>query len=247
MGVVEKLIKEAQNLEVSLRVARVQVGLIYTAVQLQNGATGVAYSFLKERGGHRIPEVEKPVEDRKAWELVSKLGAENLTSSALALATINALVRSSSCVEQFEEGDVLERVDIREGDQVCMVGCFLPVMERLKNRSVRVVAVDQKPRPGAQPAERVVSLLPQSDVALITATSIINDTVDPLLNMAEHCREVVILGPSTPMIAQVFRETAAGWLSGVWIQQPDGVFQEIERDFGFRKFRRYVTKVNLRV
>jgi uncharacterized protein (DUF4213/DUF364 family) len=211
-------------------VRRVQVGLIYCAVQLETGTTGVAFTFPDQRSGQKM---------------VEQLGSEDLVSSALALATANALIADSSGDSQTTVGDVLDQLDIREGDRLCMVGCFLPVLEKLKTASVQVTAVDQVVKAGAEPAENSERLLPESQVAIITGTSIINNTIDALLELAAGCREVAILGPSTPLLAEAFRDLPVHCLSGIRIDEPDAVFRIIGEGGGFRFFKDHTTKLNI--
>ena len=229
-------------------VRRVQVGLIYCAVQLETGTTGVAFTFPDQRSGQNCGQGligRGHLAGRKAEEMVEQLGSEDLVSSALALATANALIADSSGDSQTTVGDVLDQLDIREGDRLCMVGCFLPVLEKLKTASVQVTAVDQVVKAGSEPAENSERLLPESQVAIITGTSIINNTIDALLELAAGCREVAILGPSTPLLAEAFRDLPVHCLSGIRIDEPDAVFRIIGEGGGFRFFKDHTTKLNI--
>jgi hypothetical protein len=42
------------------------------------------------------------------------------------MAAINALIYGCVQIREKDTGDTLERVDIRNGDQVYIIGCFLP-------------------------------------------------------------------------------------------------------------------------
>lgn len=231
-------------------VRRLQIGLIYCAVQLDTGSTGVAFTFPDQRSakpcGRGLSSRGHPA-GRTAEELAEQLGSEDLISSALGMAAANALIADSFDDPRATTGDVLDQLDIREGDRLCMVGCFLPVLEKLKTASVQVTAVDQVAKPGAQPAENSEQLLPESQVAIITGTAIINNTIDTLLELAVGCREVVILGPSTPLLAGAFRDLPVSCLSGIRVDEPEAVFQVIGEGGGFRFFKDHTTKLNIRL
>jgi uncharacterized protein (DUF4213/DUF364 family) len=145
----------------------------------------------------------------------------------------------------MREGDILESVPIREGDRVCMVGCFVPLLTCLQNRQILVTAVDQVPKPESLPAPEAEQLLPRSQVAIITATSLINGTLDHLLDLSRRCREVALLGPSTPLLPEAFLGTPVTCLAGIRIQAPVAVLQSIAEGQGFRVFKKYVCKVNI--
>jgi uncharacterized protein (DUF4213/DUF364 family) len=227
---------------------RVQVGFIYSAVQLCNQAVGVAFTF--PRSGHCGPDLpynKKPLSGRKASETLPLLGDKNLVSSSLALATANALLAGRELPQGVTFGDILDNLDIRKGDQVCMVGCFLPIVSALKKRGVKVVSVDEVPKPYAKPPEEVENLLPESQIAIITATAIINNTIDHLLDLTASCREVAVLGPSTPLLPDAFSNTTVSCLSGIKVSESEKVLRIISEGGGFRDFKYYTRKVNLRL
>ena len=222
------------------RVRRAQIGLIYCAVQLESGSTGVAFTFPAQRSGQPCGaglSGQGNLAGRSAGQLIEHLGSEELVSSALGMAASNAVIAECFADPHALGGDILDHLDIREGDRICMVGCFLPVLERLGNLAVEVTTVDQVAKPGAEPAERVERLLPESQVAIITGTSIINNTIDDILRLAAGCREVAVLGPSTPLLADAFRDFQVRCLSGIRVDDPDAVFRIIGEGGGFRFFK----------
>jgi uncharacterized protein (DUF4213/DUF364 family) len=237
------------------RVRRAQIGLIYCAVQLESGTTGVAFTFPAQASGQAGSARpcgagltgQGNLAGRTADQLIEHLGSEELISSALGMAASNAVIAASLPDPQAVPGDILDQLDIRKGDRLCMVGCFLPVLEKLGNLAVEVHTVDQVAKPGAEPAEKVEQLLPESQVAIITGTSIINNTIDDLLRLAAGCREVAILGPSTPLLAEAFRHHRVHCLCGIRVDDPDEVFRIIGEGGGFRFFKDYTTKLNIRL
>lgn len=248
MNVIQSIKETISQYCKQLIISKAYVGYIYSSVQLENQATGVAFTFPKgEHCRHNLPDSRKPLGGRNAQELTSFLGDRNLISSSLALATVNAVTTSEKLTAGAEPGDILDELDIRSGDQVCMVGCFLPLIKPLESRQVKVVTFDELPKPGSYNPEEVVHVLPNSQIAIITATAIINNTIDHLLELAQSCREIAILGPSTPLLVSVFRETPVTCLSGIQIEEPELVQQIIAEGGGFREFKQYVKKLNMRI
>jgi uncharacterized protein (DUF4213/DUF364 family) len=132
-----------------------------------------------------------------------------------------------------------------------MVGCFSPLVEPIRQRVRRLFIFERGPRlaPDLLPENRAADLLPECSVALITATTLMNGTIDALLSAAAHCREVVLLGPSTPLVADVFADShrRASLLSGVVVTDSPGLVRVVARGGGTRDFGTSVSKVNLRV
>ena len=63
----------------------------------------------------------------------------------------------------------------------------------------------------------------------------------------DQCREVVMLGTSTPMSKAVFADTPVTLLSGIVVNDATGVLQAVSEAGGTPAIRAYTNKVNLRV
>ena len=85
-----------------------------------------------------------------------------------------------------------------------------------------------------------------SYLLLITAATIVNHTIDDLLANAHSCREVAIIGPSTPMLLDVFSAANVRLLCGVVVQKPKEVLRVVSEGGGMQQFKPYVRKVSLR-
>lgn len=224
----------------------VRIGLGYTAVQLDDGRTGVAYTLGREfvRGctafaGHR------PIAGSQAADVVRYLNADGLVEASVGLATVNAVC--NHVPDRGVRGDVLASVELRPTDTVAMVGFFAPLVAELQERVEQLEIFEEKSEsmPHLRAASEAASAIPKCDVALITSTTIINGTVDLLLQAASHCREVVLLGPSTPLLPEAFEAAGVSWLSGVAVEDADGLLRLVSEGGGTRLFRPFVTKWNL--
>ena len=225
-----------------------RIGLIYTAVMLEDGRIGLSFTFHRGRRGNcsRLWAV-CPMPGRDASELVEMLHAPEEVERAVALATVNALANSKA--GGAREGDFLGMLDIKPGEQVGMVGLFAPVLPRLRERTSSILIFEQNPGRQADllPEEDAYRLLPGCGVALITSTSIVNQTIDRLLAAARSCREVVLLGASTPLVPQAFAGTCVTLLSGVIVHEPGEILRRVSEAGGTRSFKGHVRKVNVAV
>ncbi len=176
--------------------------------------------------------------------------------SAVGLATANALANRfplghGTTDHASVPGDVLDVLQLEPVDHVGMVGCFTPLVERIRQRVRRLSIFERAPRltPGLLPEDQAAELLPQCSVALITATTLMNGTIDALLGVAANCREVVLLGPSTPLVPEVFAKSPrrATLLAGVVVTDAEELLRTVARDGGTRDFKTSVVKVNVRV
>lgn len=248
MQIAERIKRAAMPLARGLRVRDVRIGLVYTAVMLEDGRTGLSFTFHRGRRVNcRRLRALSPLPGRDASELVELLDAPEEVERAVALATVNALC--SSLPGGAREGDFLGMLEIRDGEQVGMVGLFSPVLPRLRERASSILIFEQNPDPGRGvellPEEDAYRLLPGCGVAVITSTSIVNQTIDALLAAACNCREVVLLGASTPMAPEAFAGTPVTLLSGAVVLDPEEILRRVSEAGGTRSFKGLVRKVNV--
>ena len=230
-------------------------GARFCAVTLDDGATGVANLCPDVCGEpsrgvvHRLPPPGTPAAD-----VLATLASP--TRSAVGLATANALANrfdrwGGRRDAGITEGDLLEVLELRLDDQVGMIGCFSPLVEPIRRRVRRLLIFERGQRwtPELFPEDQARELLPQCSVAIITATTLLNGTIDALLAAAANCREIVLLGPSTPLVPEVFTKLPrrATLLAGVVVTNVEGLLRTVARDGGTRDFLPNVVKVNVRI
>jgi hypothetical protein len=225
-------------------VADVRIGLGYTAVLLNDGRAGVAYTFKEGLAeGCSVFQGTRPLAGRSSHELMAYLGSANLVESSVGLAAVNALVNQKAEIE----GDILESLDLKKEDRVGMVGFFGPLVPSLKKKVNELLIFEESTSrgEGLLPAEQAQERLPECDVALITSTSLINGTIDALLAATEKCRETALLGASTPLIPEVFQDFKVTLLSGVVVIDPTGIAAVVSEGGGMKFFKGLVTKTNV--
>jgi len=229
-----------------IMVKDVRIGLIYTAVMLEDGRTGMALTFHQgSRKKHVRLRPLYPLAGRNASEFIALLDSRERVATALGLATANALCPPRG--EGLVEGDTLEFLQIRPGDRVGMVGLFAPMLPRLKQKTPLVHVFEQirKPRGEILPEADAYRRLPECRTAIITSTSIVNGTVDRLLMATRGCEEVALVGASTPLLAEAFADTGVTLLSGIEVCNPKEILRIVSEGGGTRAFKEHVRKVNL--
>lgn len=229
------------------RVADVRVGLGYTAVMLADGQVGVAFTFRDQaRGGCTVFEGLRPLAGRPAAELLALLGSTDAIEAGVGLACANALANREG--PRYLEGDTLDHLDVRPDDDVGMVGHFGPLVRPIERRARSLTVFERIDHPSGtlRPREEAAERLPGCQVALLTATAIINHTMDGLLQAAAGCREVAVLGASTPLMPEVFAGTNVTLLSGVVVSDPGAVLRVVSEGGGMRLFGPHIRKVSLR-
>lgn len=237
----EELTPKAQKHNIK----EVRIGLGYTAVQLDNGKVGLAYTFRDHAGTScNVLQGQLPLVGKRADQLLNHLGSANLIESAVGLATANALIERQPDTVPM---DILDYLDLHPGDQVAIVGYFEPVIKKLEKMDIRLRIFEKREHPAALPAEQALSEIPQSDVVLISATTFVNHTIEELLQaVTERQKEIIILGATTPLQKSLLSNYPITLLSGVDINQDETVLRIVSEGGGMQSLKHVVKKVNLR-
>ncbi|MCX8044805.1 MAG: DUF364 domain-containing protein [Desulfobacterota bacterium] len=229
-------------------IADVRIGLCYTAVMLDDGCVGLAYTF--REAVQRCCATRKhsqPFTGRSIVEMLRGITSGDMLERTVGIAAANAVLNRES--DRLVDGDALDLIELRHDDVVGMVGYFGPLVEALRKRVRRLLIFEQKSIASEEvyPEEKAPALLQNCTVALITATTIINNTFEQLINAATSCRVRVVLGPSTPLAPEVFAPLGVSLLSGVIVADPAAVLRIVSEGGGMQAFKNCVKKVNLKL
>lgn len=227
-------------------IADVRIGIGYTAVMLEGGKTGLAGTPI-----HHLPhgctvfDGQLPLTGKKAIELLSLIRSSRPIDTAVGLATANALANKGP--DGCQAGDVLHIIEMSSKDHVGMVGHFAPMIGAIKRSGAKLTIFEQIDFPSdrLRPAAEIPDTLPRCSIALITATSIINATFDKIISYARNCRQIIVLGASTPLIPSVFAPYPVTFLSGVIVTRPEEILHIVSCGGGMRRFKEAIQKVNL--
>jgi uncharacterized protein len=242
----DEIYAEVLTLAAEHRAADIRVGLGYTAVALEDGRCGLAFTLHeKEYESCTVIPDAGTLSGRKASELLSWMKAPDETACAIGLATANALIGAPN---NAVEADVLDLLSIGSKDAVGMIGYFGPLVDPIKKRARILHIFERKPIPdlGVLPDSVAGELLPQCQVVVLSATTLLNRTIDALLDHCTAAREIAILGPSTPLLPGVFSRRGVTMLSGIHVVDGPQALRVVSEAGGTRSFGRAIRKLNLR-
>lgn len=82
--IIHRIKKYVKNSSISFKVKAVRIGLGYTAVSLESGATGVAYTFSPHSSpGCSLFKGKRPLSGKRASELLAYLWSNDRIESAM--------------------------------------------------------------------------------------------------------------------------------------------------------------------
>lgn len=227
-------------------VSDVRIGLGYTAVALENGCAGVAWTPKSESHSCTHFASAGSLTGRPASVLLAMLCHQTSSlARAVGLATANALLSALPHPEALAD-EVIASLSLTPDDRVAMVGHFAPVVANIRKSGCRLDIIELKPGHGdtLSPEEGRAALAGCS-VAIITATSLINGTLDNLLAGLESPRAAVILGPSTPLCPEAFQGSVITHLAGARVKNGEAVLRTVSEGGGTMLMKPHLEFVNL--
>lgn len=227
-------------------VSDVRIGLGYTAVTLEGGHTGVAWTPKTESNSCTHFASAGSLTGRPASVLLTMLCHQTSPlARAVGLATANALLSAQPHPPALPD-EVIASLNLTSDDRVAMVGHFAPMVANIRKSGCRLDILELKPGHGdTLSLEEGRAALAECSVAIITATSLINGTLDGLLADLDSPRAAVILGPSTPLCPEAFQGTAVTHLAGARVTNGEAVLRTISEGGGTMLMKPYLEFVNL--
>jgi len=252
-ALLEKLKTAALAKAGDIKVSDARIGLGYTAVMLDAGSVGLAYTFRDSAAaGCSVFQCKRPLVGSPARDVLEYLSSDESIERTLGLATANALFNTSEAVRgmpgwQSSEGDILEVLALTKDDRVGMVGYFGPLVPVIKQRAGELIVFEEdlSRADGLWPGSRAAEILPSCSVVIITATSMINKTFEPLASAARSCRVKAVLGPSTPLVPEILGKYGVTHLSGTIVVDPKVVLRVVSEGGGARDLMKWSKKINL--
>lgn len=245
--IVDELVDRARGMAQSKRIKDVRAGLGYTCVMLEDGGCGLAYTFRNELGSCcGILGVAGRLIGMSAEEIIPWLKERDRLKAAIGLATINSVINDGN--KRWDTGNVLTAFSLHESDTFGMVGAFHPILEKVKTMTENIYVFEQNVPQGSglYPAEAAPLYLPKCDVIVITATSIINHTIDEVIRYCKSAKEVCLVGPSTPLCPEILKKYNITLLAGSVVRNPELILQIVSQGGGTMSMKPAVEQVLVR-
>lgn len=224
------------------------IGLGYTAVSTTDGGIGIAYSYFDTKNACMMLNHYDNPEGRPATGLLGKIFSKNPLEKSMALAAINALNFDATRDLRAEPDNriLLDNLGIGTGTRVAMVGAFKPLINVIEQRGADLSVYDMGNRIGDK--NRFYDRLNQwAQVLILTSTSLLNDTTEEILGHTGPEARTVLLGPSTPLVPEVFAPLAVDYLAGTVPVDIEGTFRAIRHGTGTPVIQKFGRKVSIRL
>ena len=207
-----------------LYISKVLFGVNMTITELSDGSIGIASTlFEKSTRPHKSKRhfgefSPSKYSGQKVIELFNTDRESGLIDT-LKIAVLNALStkqRESSGYKILENTDPINLVELTPGLRITLVGAFRSYIDLLDEANVNLKVLELNEKIFSEehkkfyvPASEYKSVLPESDVIIVTGLTLINNTIDGILNSVNPKAKLIVVGPSANILPQVLFENGA--------------------------------------
>ena len=227
-------------------IEELSLGLGYTAVTTSDGGTGLSYTYFGDKRTCMVLNEHIDYEGKPASLLLEKIKSDNSVERSMALALINALNygTAQSLPEDNDNKIMFEKFEIAKNRRVAMVGYFPPFVRNFEAVGVSLEILDTSRGLGNKEAF-YRRLKNWAEVLLLTSTSILNNSTEEILAHAGEKLKTVMLGPSTPMVAQAFAHLPVHMLAGTAPIDQEKTLKAVRHGMGTPVLHKHSRKVFL--
>ena len=169
--------------------------------------------------GMPLPELARAA---KSW---------NLTEAGFGMAAINAFYNTKERLDALGAYEPFDKyctdgVDL-EGKHIAVVG-HLNMPKSVYEQAASVRILERSPRPGDYPDSACDWLIPQCDVVIMTASTLVNKTLPHLLELSRNAY-TILAGPSCPMCPELL-DFGIDRIAGLVITDVEGMKDKIRSE-----------------
>jgi uncharacterized protein (DUF4213/DUF364 family) len=243
----------------NLVVADCRIGFYLTVVRLSDGSIGICSTLNSDN-----PICAKPHRDfgdltplkikgQKVMDILESPKKSGIISTlkTAVLSALSSKIIASGNYHIIENCDPVQLLDIGPDKTVTIVGAFHSYISEIKQncKKLYVLELDESTIPPNQknlyvPADKFQSVIPVSDIVIITGQAIINQTIDDLLSAVSPGTQVAVTGPSGNILPDILFENKVTVLGTFRITNPELLFDLVsEGGRGYHLYRYCAEKI----
>jgi uncharacterized protein len=242
-----------------LLIQKVIFGLRLTAVQLSDSSCGMASTFDDEFSP--LTKKDRDFGDYSPSKYSGKSVAELFATEkksglidTLKIAVLNAIssrLLETSNYKVISEKDPIDLIDLNSKKKITLVGAFNSYIEKISatNSILRVLELDENALAEQHKkfyvaAEKYPIVIPDSDIVIITGLTLVNNTLDGLLETVKPETQVVVTGPSANIVPEVLFRNKVNIIGATRVYDSEMLFKCVaEAAAGYHLFKYCAEKI----
>lgn len=252
------LTKYSKDFE-NITIEKLTIGLFLTAVKLSNGYCGVASSDFdttincchkqKRDFGDFTPG---NIRGQKVLDLFRLDSSKILDSVKLAvLNAASAEIMDKSNYKIIVDKDPFDLIDLSGQKTICIVGAFQSYIKKISSTQHKLYVLELNENALAEdqkqyyvPSVNASKVLPFADIIIITGLTLLNNTLDGLLQHIPANKHVIVVGPTSGLIPDVLFKRNINIIGSTKITNAERMFTVVsEGGAGFHLFKYCAQKI----
>lgn len=168
------------------------IGPIYTYSIVKYGesvAMGVSYTNREEIKHAKYVEASR-------FNILELIKSYDILEKTVGVAIINALSQIM-LPNNYLKGDILDYIDLEKDDKIVMIGYIRPTYQKIAEKGYNIKVIERQSI-GDEVYSDIFTkrLLESATVCIITGASLVNDTIDMVLDYSKNCKVRALIGPT---------------------------------------------------
>lgn len=223
----------------NVTITDVRIGIYLTAIRLSDGSCGVASTDIEAH-----PACCK--QDRDYGDFTpTKITGQKLISllesdkplkalDTLKISALNAISSQLLMESEYkilEDTDPIDLIDLSGHKTITLVGGFHSYIQKISGTANKLYVLEldetvlrEEHKKYYVPAGEYTKVLPESDIIIITGLTLVNNTIDGLIDSVSPKSQVIVAGPSSCLLPDVLFENKVNIIGATRITDPDQAF-----------------------
>ncbi|MHA1192459.1 MAG: Rossmann-like domain-containing protein [Promethearchaeota archaeon] len=228
----------------------------FAAVALEDNTIGIIFINLTNNVKQKFFNLNpKQYRGMQALNLAKKFESKDLFNKSLGLGGINAISQFlfKKCEFSFEyASDSLGLLEIDKDDIVGMVGFFPPLVNHIERIGNKLIIIEKKGELLKEGLNWRVTLDPSElkpcNKILITSTTLLNETIDEILQHCKDAEKISMIGPTAGFLPDPLFKRRINIIGGTRVVDPRLLLHSIENNIKWAgSAKKYIIKKNLYV
>ncbi|MFW9828358.1 MAG: Rossmann-like domain-containing protein, partial [Candidatus Thorarchaeota archaeon] len=152
------------------------------------------------------------------------------------------------------KGNILEHLNIRETTKVTFIGLIKPLIKEVSKITQNIIIAEDQIKVSSDlnhfKLKEDINQFNQeelfTDVLFCTGTSLINDTLELILQkFRKKARKIILIGPTASMIPDILFDYGIDIVGGMTIKDSESTIQILQEGGGTKIFKKFGKKYNL--
>ncbi len=209
----------------------------FSAIILEDNSVGLIYINLSSKIKTKFKNEEFTyLKGSEPLSIIKLFNSKDLFERSLSLGVINAvsqfIFKKTNFLFDFTS-DSLGLLDIKSSDIIGMVGFFPPLVKLIEKIGSKLIVIEKKEELVQKSKDWLVTLNPSKlkdcNKILITGTTVLNDTLDEVLDYCTSAEKKSVIGPTTSFLPDPLFRRGIDVIGGTYVSKSDLLAQAIHQ------------------